>query len=46
MYKRQVGAFAITNMDFIDTLIECALRKNSPIILLLAEAHFKYLDIE
>lgn len=44
--KYAVGAFAITNMDFIDTLIECALRKNSPIILLLAEAHFKYLDIE
>ncbi|MCL4377721.1 MAG: class II fructose-bisphosphate aldolase family protein [Actinobacteria bacterium] len=44
--KYAVGAFAITNMDFIDTLIDCALKKNSPIILLLAEAHFKYLDIE
>jgi len=44
--KYAVGAFAITNMDFIDTLIDCALEKNSSIILLLAEAHFKYLDIE
>jgi fructose-bisphosphate aldolase, class II len=41
-----VGAFAITNMDFVDALIDCALKKNSPIILLLAEVHFKYLDIE
>lgn len=44
--KYAVGAFAITNMDFIDTLIDCAIEKNSPIILLLAEVHFKYLDIE
>lgn len=44
--KYAVGAFAITNMDFVDTLIDCALEKNSPIILLLAEVHFKYLDIE
>jgi fructose-bisphosphate aldolase class II len=44
--KYAVGAFAITNMDFVDTLLECALKKNSPIILLLAEVHFKYLDIE
>ena len=44
--KYAVGAFAITNMDFIDVLIDCAIEKNSPIILLLAEAHFKYLDIE
>ncbi|MHB1346499.1 MAG: class II fructose-bisphosphate aldolase [Candidatus Humimicrobiaceae bacterium] len=41
-----VGAFAMTNMDFIEALLESAIEKKSPIILLLAEVHFKYMDIE
>jgi len=44
--KYAVGAFAMTNMDFIEILLESAIEKKSPIILLLAEVHFKYLDIE
>ncbi len=44
--KYAVGAFALTNIDFIESLLESALAKKSPIILLLAEVHFKYLNIE
>jgi len=44
--KYAVGAFAMTNIDFIEILLESAIEKKSPIILLLAEVHFKYLDIE
>ncbi|MDD3521088.1 MAG: class II fructose-bisphosphate aldolase family protein [Actinomycetota bacterium] len=44
--KYAVGAFAMTNIDFIEALLESAIEKKSPIILLLAEVHFKYLDIE
>lgn len=44
--KYAVGAFAVANMDFIDLLLDSAVEKKSPIILLLAEVHFKYIDIE
>ena len=33
-------------MDFIDCLVDSAIEENSPIILQLAEAHFKYLGLE
>lgn len=44
--KYAVGAFAMTNIDFIEALLESAIERKSPIILLLAEVHFRYLDIE
>jgi fructose-bisphosphate aldolase, class II len=44
--KYAVGAFAITNLDFIDAILDVTLEKKSPVILLLAEAHFKYLRLE
>ncbi len=44
--KYAVGAFNITNLDLIDTLIDAAIEENSPIILQVAEVHFKYLNFE
>ncbi len=44
--KYAVGGFAISNLDFIDCLVDSAIEENSPIILQLAEAHFKYLGLE
>ncbi len=44
--KYAVGAFNITNLDLIDTLIDAAIEENSPIILQIAEVHFKYLNFE
>ena len=41
-----VGAFNITNLDFIDCLISAAVEEKSPIILQISEAHFKYLNLE
>jgi len=41
-----VGAFNITNLDFIDYLISAAVEESSPIILQISEAHFKYLNLE
>jgi len=44
--KYAIGGFAISNLDFIDCLMDSAIEENSPIILQLAEAHLKYLDLE
>ncbi|MCG9479128.1 MAG: class II fructose-bisphosphate aldolase family protein [Actinomycetia bacterium] len=44
--KYAVGAFNITNLDLIDTLIDSALEESSPIIMQVAEVHFKYLNFE
>lgn len=41
-----VGAFNITNLNFIDYLIDAAYEEKSPIILQVAEAHFRYLNFE
>jgi len=44
--KYAAGAFNVTNLDFIDTLIDAAMEENSPIIMQIAEVHFKYLNFE
>ncbi|MDD3776111.1 MAG: class II fructose-bisphosphate aldolase family protein [Actinomycetota bacterium] len=44
--KYAVGAFNVTNLDLIDTLIDSAVEENSPIIMQIAEVHFKYLNFE
>lgn len=41
-----VGAFNVTNLGFIDTLIDAAVEQRSPIILQIAEVHLKYVDLE
>ena len=45
-HKYAVGAFNMTNIDFVDTVIEAAVEQNSPLILQLAEVHFRYLNLE
>jgi len=44
--KYAVGAFNVTNLDFVDHILDAALEANSPVILQLAEAHFRYLNLE
>lgn len=44
--KYAVGAFNVTNFDFIDPILDAAVSENSPIILQVAEVHFRYLDLE
>ena len=41
-----VGAFNITNLNFIGHLINAAGEEKSPIILQTSEANFKYLNLE
>jgi len=41
-----VGAFNITNLGFIDTLIDAAVEERSPIILQIAEVHLRYVNLE
>ena len=44
--KYAVGAFNVTNLDFIDYILDAAIESNSPVILQLSEAHFRYLNLE
>jgi len=44
--KYAVGAFNITNLDFIEHILDAAVSENSPIILQVAEVHFRYLNLE
>lgn len=44
--KYAVGAFNITNLGFIDTLIDAAVEQRSPIIMQIAEVHLRYVDLE
>lgn len=44
--KYAVGAFNVTSMTFIDPIIEAAIESNSPVIMQLAEVHFRYLNLE
>ena len=41
-----VGAFNVTNLGFIDTLIDAAIEQRSPIIIQIAEVHLRYVDLE
>ncbi|MBC7333627.1 MAG: class II fructose-bisphosphate aldolase [Actinobacteria bacterium] len=44
--KYAVGAFNITNLSLVEYLIDAALEERSPIILQVAEVHFRYLNLE
>jgi fructose-bisphosphate aldolase, class II len=44
--KYAVGAFNVTNIDLIDHILDAAVESNSPVILQLAEMHFRYLNLE
>lgn len=44
--KYAVGAFNVTSINFIDPIIEAAIESNSPVIMQLAEVHFRYLNLE
>ncbi|PVV17074.1 MAG: fructose-bisphosphate aldolase [gamma proteobacterium symbiont of Ctena orbiculata] len=41
-----VGAFDLVNLDFLEGILDAAERCASPVILSLAESHFKYFDFE
>ena len=41
-----VGAFNVVNLEFLNGILKAAEAKRSPIILQIAEVHFKYVDIE
>ncbi len=41
-----VGAFNVTNLGFIEPLLDAAVEQHSPIILQIAEVHLKYVDLE
>lgn len=44
--KYAVGAFNVTNLGFIEPLIDAAVDQRSPIILQIAEVHLKYVNLE
>ncbi|MCL5986432.1 MAG: class II fructose-bisphosphate aldolase [Actinobacteria bacterium] len=41
-----VGAFNVTKMDMIDPILDAAIEEKSPVILMFAEVHLKYMDLE
>jgi len=44
--KYAVGAFNLTNLNFLDYFLEAAQEKNSPIIIQIAEVHLRYVNLE
>ena len=44
--KYAVGAFNVVNLEFLEAILEAAVNKASPVILNIAEVHFKYVNIE
>lgn len=44
--KYAVGAFNLTNLNFLDYFLEAAQEKNSPIIIQVAEVHLRYVNLE
>lgn len=45
-HKYAVGSFNVINMEFLEAIIEAAAEKLSPVILAIAEVHFKYVNLE
>lgn len=47
-YKNRyaIGSFNVINMEFFEAIIDAAEKKFSPVILSIAEVHFKYVNIE
>jgi fructose-bisphosphate aldolase class II len=43
--KYAVGAFNVTNLEFLEALLYAAEQSRSPIILNIAEVHFRYIDL-
>ncbi len=41
-----VGAFNVVNLESLQAILEAAVEKRSPVILNIAEVHFKYIDLE
>ncbi|HID11728.1 MAG TPA: class II fructose-bisphosphate aldolase [Candidatus Latescibacteria bacterium] len=41
-----VGAFNVINLEFLNGILEAAERQRSPVVVQIAEVHFKYVDIE
>ena len=41
-----VGAFNVVNLDFLEAILNTAERCRSPVILNIAEVHFRYVDLE
>ena len=41
-----IGAFDLVSLEFLNGILKAAEDKHSPVILLIAEVHFKYVDIE
>lgn len=44
--KYAVGAFNVINLNFLEAIVESAVKRKSPVILNIAEAHFKYVTLE
>ncbi len=44
--KYAVGSFNVTNHLLLEAVLKAAEEKNSPVIISVAEVHFKYLDLE
>lgn len=44
--KYAVGSFNVINLESLQAILEAAVQKRSPVILSIAEVHFKYLDLE
>ncbi|MDI6783996.1 MAG: class II fructose-bisphosphate aldolase family protein, partial [bacterium] len=43
-HRYAVGSFNVVNLEFLQAILTAAERKRSPIILSIAEVHFKYLE--
>jgi len=41
-----VGAFNVSKMDMIDPILDAAIEEKSPVILMFAEVHLKYINLE
>ena len=45
-HEYAVGAFDILSLDFLEAIVQAAENRQAPVILSLAEPHFKYFDFE
>lgn len=44
--KYAVGAFNVVNLESLQAILDAGVEKRSPVILNIAEVHFKYVDLE
>ncbi len=45
-HRYAVGAFNVVNLESLQAILDAAVEKRSPVILNIAEVHFKYVDLE